>query len=85
MRELMSRVTFTEFIEWLEYLKLVHRRNSKRDMYFAQIAAEVRRGYVKNPSKVKVDHFLLGEKTPGEEKSHNSKQTWAAALGITLN
>jgi len=78
-------MTFTEFLEWLEYIKLVHRRDSKRDMYLAQIAAEVRRGYVKHPGNVKVDHFLLGDRNKGEEKSKMSKQAWAAALGISLN
>jgi len=77
----MGRLSYTEFVEWIEYLALVNRRNEKRDLYLAQIAAEVRRGYVKHPGKVKAEDFLLGEK-PKQERSADSKKMWFAALGI---
>jgi len=84
--ELKARVTYTEFLEWLEFLRWDEDRQTKIDVYLAQIAAEVRRGHVMEPKKVKVQDFLL---LPREEAPKNnierSKQTWAACLKINLN
>ena len=49
-------------------------RVKAEELYFAQIAAEVRRSYVKYPGKVKVKDFLLQRK-PKEQKIP-SKEVW---------
>ena len=55
-------------------------RIKAEELYFAQIAAEVRRSYVKYPGKVKVEDFLLQRK-PKEQKIP-SKEIWLGVLGI---
>lgn len=82
VQELLERITFSEFLDWLQYLEWAERRDTKSDYYLAQIAAEVRRGYVKSPRQVKVKDFLLKMQRP--EQRLSSKQTWLQALGIKL-
>jgi len=79
-------VTYTEFLEWLEFLQWEDRQHAKSDHYMAQIAAEIRRANVKNPGRIKVQDFLFKwrEVTAVESKSEASKKTWASALKINL-
>ena len=60
----------------------------REDYYYAQIAAEVRRGIVKHPESVKVSQFLLkfrneeeNKQTP-EEKMGDAKQFFSALTGM---
>lgn len=62
---------------------------SKQEFYWAQIAAETRKGRAKHPNQVKVTDMILVEKDPNEddrweEKMEKSIATWGAALGPTL-
>ena len=83
--ELKQRITFTEFLEWLEFLRRDEERNSKMDYYLSQIAAEVRRGWVKQAKSVKVSDFLIKlVPTQQEAKVQKSKQSWAFACGLKL-
>ena len=61
----------------------------REDYYLAQIAAEIRSGYVKNPNSVKISQFLLEftSSQPQKEKSREeylkqSKSAWLGAVGI---
>jgi hypothetical protein len=65
----------------MEFLSQEEERDTKRDYYLAQIACEVRRGYVKDPKKVKVDDFLVHFKKQGP-KAKDSKSIWMGALGF---
>jgi hypothetical protein len=79
-------VTYTEFLEWLEFLQWDDRQHGKADHYMAQIAAEIRRANVKNPGRVKIQDFLFQwrEVTAAERKSEASKKAWTSALKINL-
>jgi hypothetical protein len=84
--ELKRRITFTEFLDWCEFLNLEELRHSKMDYYLAQIAAEVRRSFVENPRKVKISDFFIELVSPDKKaKVEKSKQSWAAALKLNLN
>lgn len=86
VRELRQRITFLEFCEWMEFLSLEEDKDTKQDYYLAQIAAEIRRSFVKDPKTVKVKDFLLQrkvqERTVG--KAEKSKQFWGQALNMDL-
>lgn len=79
---LSEEITFTEFLDWLEYLKWEEARETKQDAYLAQIACETRRGWVSEPKKVKMDDFILKF---GEPAKPSSKDVWASILGIKLD
>lgn len=86
VEELKARITTTEFLDWLEFLKWDESRRTKQDIYLAQIAAEVRRGWVKDPKKVRAQDFLLREETNDDRKNRmqKSKSAWLTAVGIKL-
>jgi hypothetical protein len=62
------------------------------DYYLAQIAAEVRRTYVKHPKRVKLSDFLLkfrfrgggrrSERMSKEERTKVAKRFWFGVLGL---
>lgn len=90
----MSRLTWSEFVDWTTFLnKEVVEREAKNEFYLASIAAEVRRGNVKDPNAVKVEDFYARLKTDEDqeeivnpkERSEKSKQAWAVVLGVNLN
>jgi len=81
--ELKERITYTEFLEWIEYLGWDERRQTKLDFYLAQIATEVRRSLVKHPNSVKVKDFLLGQKE-SQDRTEKSKRAWTKALNVDI-
>lgn len=63
MREAQSRLTSAEFVEY-RYLErheddLKVKRRTRWEYYAAGLIAEVRRSWVKDPTKVKDDAFLM--------------------------
>ncbi len=76
-------MTYTEFLEWLEFLQWNEERHAKSDVYMAQIAAEIRRSNVKNPRKVRTQDFLLKQREESTAPM-DSKKIWAAHLKIDL-
>lgn len=96
VEKLKEEITFSEFLEWNEFLALERNKARKLDFYLAQIAAEVRRTCVKFPEQVRTNNFLLKFASPleaqmeldadnaeeyREQKVANSKSAWFAALG----
>lgn len=92
---LKEQITVTEFLEWQEFLRINRDRNDKLHFYLAQIAAEVRKSFVKHPNSVKLSQFLLNFATPEEAqtggkvtpafreyKATLSKGAWFAAIGF---
>lgn len=75
-----------EFVEWLAFLELKWKEREKEEYYLAQIAAEIRRGNVRDPRKVDVENFLLKFKAGPKKKDPpslvESKAFWLTALGI---
>jgi len=79
--ELAERISFREFLDWLEFLSWWESHHDKDDYYLAQIAAEVRRSYVKHPKTVKTKDFLLGLK-PTKPVAQGSKQVWLSIFNL---
>lgn len=83
----MKVITFSEFLDWVEFLGLEERRQDKTDFYFAQLAAEVRRGTVKNPKSVKMKDFYVSYTDPikAADRMKKSKAGWGAVFKMNLN
>lgn len=93
LQEVMEKTTSSEFIEWMAYLDLEMHQTKKEDYYLAQVAAEVRRSFVKSPQSVHVKDFILSftraeRSSPGgdspviEDPTQRSKNYWNAVLGL---
>lgn len=82
--ELRAQLTVSEFLGWLDYLEWDDDRDTRTHYYLMSIAAEVRRGRVKEPLKVKLTDFLL--RKPDEEetpkKKQDSKAIWLSFLKV---
>lgn len=88
VEELRDKITYSEFCEWIEFLVLEQKRNTKDQWYYAQIAAEIRRGYVTTPNKVHTEDFILkfaSELEDPEVKMQASKSAWGMAVKMNLN
>jgi hypothetical protein len=85
--ELKARITYSEFADWLTFLiKEQIERDMKQEYYLAQIAAEVRRGWVANPRKVQTKDFIIELKPPTApaDRIKKSKSAWGGFLGIRM-
>jgi len=84
--ELRERITITEFLDWLEFLRREEERRTKQDVYLAQIAKEIRRANVKHPNKVRVEDFYLevvkDDVRDKEANTKKSKAAWLKALNV---
>lgn len=89
VEELAERITHSEFLDWLEYLKWEDQREGKDDFYSSLIAAEIRRSYVKHPNKVKQKDFKIQYKETTSSAPSLSgmagKAIWLNALNIEKN
>lgn len=79
----------TQFLDWLEYLRLDVNAFHREDYYWAQIAQEIRRTAVKDPKNVKIEQFLqrfeTKKKKPkmsGKERAMRFKRNILARFGI---
>ncbi len=86
MGELQRRITYTEFLEWMLFLRREDERDMKSEYYQAQIAAQICKGQVENPKKVHTSDFLISIVDPEEapKKSEGTKRVWASLLNIKL-
>jgi len=84
--ELKARITYSEFLDWLQYLRWQEQRQDKIDFYLAQIAAEVRRGYVRHPKSVKMKDFIITYLNEDDQhRLERSKKAWLSLLKISPN
>ena len=82
----------TEFLEWIAYLDADEDKFHREDYYLANIAAEIRRSYVKDPMKVRTDSFLMKfkkdrkprkkKKLSIKERTKRAKAFWGAVLKL---
>lgn len=86
-QEAQATLTSTEFLKWVWFLDWKATEEFRReDFYLAQIAAEIVRGNVKHPKKIKLKNLLLDFTAKGrtrqtdEQRLQRSKDHW---LGIT--
>jgi len=75
----MCETTSQEFVGWQEYINKERSVPRREDYYLAQIAAEIRRGVVKTPASVKLEHFLLAFSTRKEHITDTDKVKQQAA------
>lgn len=88
----MRKTTSSEFLEWCQYLDSKQNEFHREDYFFAQIAAEVRRGLVKDPASIRVEDFLIkfeprfggssGPIADAREVDVDSKSIWYGILGL---
>lgn len=83
----MEKITFTEFLDWVQFLEQDEKRRDKLDFYLAQLAAEMRRSYVKTPRSVQVKAFYVSYVDPevAEDRMRKSKAAWGAVFKMDLN
>jgi hypothetical protein len=78
-------ITSTEFLDWMAFLDLESKKQTKQDYYLASIAAEVFRSNAKYPKKVKPEDFLLTYTDKimksVKSKSDKAKSFFGALLG----
>lgn len=85
-------MTSGEFLLWMEYLEQEVNDFHREDYYLAQIAAEIRKTFSKNPAAVRTEKMLLKFKTSGkspkassdmskEDRIERSKSFWSALVG----
>jgi len=73
----------------MEYLDIEVNSFHREDYYLAQIAAEIRRGNVKDPEKVSVEGMKLKFRLTNEVKKkppptcEQSKSFWKALIGFS--
>lgn len=86
--ELQREISSRKFTEWKAFFEWEDTHQTKEDFYAAQIAAEVRRSYVKKPKTIKTKNFLLPvPQTMTQKQKHyleQSKQRWAAFARIQI-
>ena len=84
--ELQQRMTSREFSDWMHFFEIESNFFHREDYFLAQIAAEVRRGYVQNPNGVVLKPFLLKFESEQEKKQNlnNSKAHWLGLAGIPM-
>ena len=80
----------------MEYLRDEKTRNTRADFYMAQVALEIRRSWVKNPSSMKLKDFLIEftqksadttntvvvHKESPTKRMERSKAVWTTVLGL---
>jgi hypothetical protein len=64
--DVKRKTSSSEFVLWMEYLEWEINAFDKNTLYLAQIAAEVRRSYVRSPKLVKIQDFIM-KFTKGKE------------------
>jgi len=88
VQEAQETITSTEFLEWAKFLEWKDTEEfCRQDFYLAQIAAQIQRGQVKNPSSVTIQRKLLRftfkERPKSKEVAiQRSKAYWKALTGI---
>lgn len=91
LQRCQEETTSTQFLDWIEYLELDVNAFHREDHFWANIATEIRRSFVKEPGRVRMGSFLLkfarkkiAKRRPmtRKEAAERSKQKWFSWLGI---
>lgn len=88
--EVKSKTSASQFVLWMEYLKLEANLFDPTRMYLVALTAEVRRSWVKSPKDVLVKDFVLKfdmDKSLEEKKesiafTHTLKHSFFALTGL---
>lgn len=79
VQEVQAKTTTSEFFLWIEYFEWEMNHPTKLDHYLAEIRAEIRRGYVKNPRTVK-PMYVKFQSGKAASNAKRSKQFWTNAV-----
>lgn len=93
VQRLMRETTSREFVKWCKILNDEMNKPERGDYYLAALTAEVRRSWVKDPSKVDTKDFIIQfeevkpkDEPPSEEvleqRITKSKAAWFGAAGL---
>ena len=87
VQQVQSRITSSEFIEWRVFLEREQSQATVDHYYLAQIAAEVRRGWVRKPRAVRLQDFILvpQQQRPAisqEVRAEQSRAMWLAVCKV---
>lgn len=78
-------MTSTEFVKWVRFLEWRDVEEFRReDYYLAQIAAQIERGHVKNPSQVTIQRKLLKFTSQEPPKDAGKQVQKSKAFWMTL-
>ena len=84
LQEVQTKTTTSEFFKWVQYFEWELNHKSKLDYYLAEIRAEIRRSYVKNPQKIKtmfVEYVIEKPKKVSKDVIVKSKHFWKSLAG----
>lgn len=85
VQQVKQMTSSSDFTNWMVYLEEEPNKFNALYFYLAQIAAEVRRSFIKHPDKVKTNDFMIkfvDKKSSNVKKAKQSKSTWLRWLGI---
>ena len=89
---LQAEISSSEFVDWIAYLEKDINEFHREDYLFAQIAAEVRRSWVKNYNDVDPSDFLIKlepkkekKKLTLEEASSKAKRFFGVSQKVIKN
>ena len=89
VQQAQARITSREFLEWRVYLEREQSQATVDHYYLAQIAAEVRRGWVRKPKSVKLQDFILKTEqqqaattTSQQVRTEQSRAMWLAVCKV---
>ena len=77
--EIKMKTSASQFILWMEYLEWEANAFNKECYYLAQIAAEVRRSYVKRGVIVRIEDFIMKFISKREEEAPASMDRQTSA------
>ena len=87
VQQAQACITSREFVEWRVFIEQEQTEPRVEHYYLAQVAAEVRRGWVAKPRQVKLKDFIL--RTDKQTKAPNaqlqqeqSKAMWLAVCKV---
>ena len=78
-QRLKQMISSSEFVKWKRYLEIEQERTTKDHCYYALIASEVRRSFVKDPIGVRLKDFILDF---GKKKEREKPKTVEEAAAI---
>lgn len=85
IQQVKQMTSSTDYMNWMIYLNKEPNRFNPLYSYLAQIAAEIRRSFVKSPDKVETENFIIkfvDKKSKIKQKAEQSKSSWLRWLGI---
>ena len=83
IQQVKQMTSSSDFTNWMIYLNEEPNKFNALYMYLAQIAAEMRRSFVKHPKKVETKDFIIkftSKEDVIKQKTEHSKSSWFSFL-----